>query len=165
MITGAEKQIATLRNEIMSQKVASGLAFSSLLLPENTPTASYEGTASVSGIDQFTPVARLRFRFTRSDGLIDPPLINFAFSTNFEPSYKSFVESKGFTISGPDLGYFDWLYVSGYIAELGDSYIDFYVDFEGVIRDYYFSVGSISFQVTCQAISNVKGGLVVERLI
>lgn len=165
MITNVERRMVALRNELKAMKVSSGLAFSSLLLPENTPTLDYDGTATISGSDYSSPVARIRFRFARNDGLIDPPMINFAFSASFSPSYKNFVESHGFTISGPDLDYFDWVCVSGYIAGIGDGYIDYYVDFKGVIRYYFFSINSISFRITCQAISNVTGDFVVERLI
>lgn len=163
MISDVQLRLVKARNELKAQKVYSGLAYSQLLLPENTPQQSYSGTASLSGSGK--PLARLRFRFRRTDGLIDPPMINFAFTANYSPEYDDFVRSKGFTISGDDLGYFNWREVDGYIAELGDAYVDFYVDFSSSIRDDLFSVNSISFSVNCQAISNVNGTLEVERLV
>lgn len=166
MENNVQKKLVELSNEVKAQKVYSGLAYSNLLLPENTPTLTYSGTASLSGSGgSNTPVARLRFRFTRDDGLLDPPLINFAFTANFTPHYKDFLVSQGFSISGSDLDYFDWIETYGYINEAGDGYVDYYVDFDATIRDYYFSVSSISLTVTCQAISNVYGSFVVERLI
>ncbi|MEE0888131.1 MAG: hypothetical protein U0L97_02865 [Candidatus Saccharimonadaceae bacterium] len=164
MIADIEKRVAKLRNELKAQKVNSGLAYSQLLLPENTPTQSYSSTASLSNPSS-GPVARMRFRFTRTDGLIDSPAINFAFSYSASPTYAGFVRAQGFTISGNDLDYFDTWSVSGYIHGVGDGYVDFYVDLSSELRDAFFSLSTISFSITCQAITNVKGDLTVERLI
>lgn len=164
MIADIEKRVTKLRNELKAQKVNSGLTYSQLLLPENTPTQSYSDTASLTN-PSTGPVARIRFRFTRTDGIIDPPAINFAFNYSTSPTYADFVRAQGFTISGNDLGYFDSWSVSGYIHGMGDRFVDFYVDLSSSIRDAFFSMSTISFSITCQAITNVKGNLIVERLI
>lgn len=164
MVGDVQQRIVKMHNELKAQKVSSGLAYSQLLLPENTPTQTYSDSMSLTGSGT-GPLARVRFRFTRMDGLAEPPLINFDFTATTSPTYKQFVESKGFTISGDDLDYFDWWIVSGYIGELGDSYVDFYVDFKSSIRSNFFSLNSMSFTVSCQAIANVIGDLSVERII
>ena len=164
MIGDVQQRIVGMRNEIKAQKVNSGLTYSQLLLPENTPTASYSGDINLSGSGT-GPLARVRFRFTRTDGLTDPPLINFAFTSSLSPTYKQFVESKGFTISGDDLDYFNWWMMSGYIAGIGDDYVDYYVEVKRNVKTNFFSLNTISFSVTCQAIANVKGVLIEERLI
>lgn len=152
------------RNELRAQKVYSGLVYSNLLLPENTPSISYSETVSLSGSGT-TPVARLRFRFTRTDGLIDTPMINFTVTTNLSPTYKQFAESNGFTFVANDLSYLTTLKGIGYIAELGDGYVDYYVDFSSDIRGDFFSLNTITISASVQAISNVVGTLSVERLI
>lgn len=163
MISDVQLRLVKARNELKAQKVYSGLAYSQLLLPENTPQLSYSGTASLSGSGV---VARVRFRFTRTDGLSDTPMINFTTSTTLSPTYRQFAEANGFTFSTAyDLSYIDTLYANGYIGHLGDGYVDWYVDFDELIRRDFFSLNSIAFSVQVQAIANVAGNLVVERLI
>lgn len=161
-----QQRIVALKNEVKAQKTYSGLAYSQLLMPENTPTQSYSGTASLSGSGE-TPVARIRFRFQRTDGIITAPMINFAYDASITPTYKQYAESYGWTFQGTGAATvfppINW--TSGNIAELGDGYVDFYVNFSNEIRVDFFDLNSISFNVTCQAITNVKGTLSVERLI
>lgn len=164
MTSDIQRRIVALRNEIQGQKTFSGLAFSQLLLPENTPTQTYSGTASLSG-GLYDPVAKVRFRFTRDDGLIEAPAINFAYECTTSPTYVEFVRGVGFTISGDDLGYFDQWGISGYVSEIGDGYVDFIVAIQAAVREAFFSLNSISFSVTCQAVTNVLGTLIVERIL
>lgn len=159
-----QQKIVELRNELQAQKVYSGLAYSSLLLPENTPTRTFTDTVSLSGSGS-GPIARIRFRFIRTDGLLDPPLINFAYSASYSPTYKQFAESNGFSFSANDLDYITLLDISGYIAELGDGYVDYYVEYSRSIKNRLFSLNSISISVEVQAIVAVNGRLEVERLI
>ena len=164
MIYDVEKRLAAVHNELKAQKVYSGLVYSQLLLPENNPVQSYSGTASLSGSGT-DPIARLRFRFIRDDGLLDPPLVAFAVDTSISPTYQQFAESYGFTFEANDLSYFSIFETSSYIAELGDGYVDFYVDFDSFLRGMFFSLNNLSVSVTVQATANVKGTLTVERLI
>ena len=162
MVLDVQNKVTRLRNEIKAQKVFSGLTYSQLLLPENTPSLSYSETVSLSGSG---PVARIRFRFTRTDGLIDPPFINFAYTGSISPTYKSFAESNGFSFSAHDLSYIDRNNISGYIATVGDGYVDFYVEFNSYLRRMFFSRNSLDIAVTCQAIANVAGTLSVEKIV
>lgn len=162
MVMDVQKRIVELHNEVKSQKVFSGLTYSQLLLPENSPVQTYSGTISLSGSGL---ISRLRFRFERKDGLLDTPMISFAYSASISPTYKSFAESNGFSFSANDLSYLDNQNISGYIGEIGDGYVDFYVDFGAALRDMFFSLSSLSISVTCQAISNVLGNLSVEKII
>lgn len=164
MIYDVENRLAKLHNELKAQKVYSGITYSQLLLPENTPSKSYSGTADLSGSGT-DPVARLRFRFTRTDGINEPPLVDFTLQVSISPTYKSFAESYGFVFNANDLSYFTYTNVDGYINEIGDGYVDFYVDFNSYLRSMFFSLSSLSFSVTVQAIANVMGTLVVEKLI
>ncbi|MEE0887893.1 MAG: hypothetical protein U0L97_01615 [Candidatus Saccharimonadaceae bacterium] len=162
MVMDVQNKVTQLRNEVKAQKVFSGLTYSQLLLPENTPTLSYSDTVSLSGSG---PVAKIRFRFTRTDGLVEPPFINFAYTGSISPTYRAFAESYGFSFSANDLSYMDRTNISGYIAGLGDGYIDFYVEFNEYLRDMFFSRNNLTISITCQAIANVAGNLSVERII
>lgn len=159
-----QQRIVALRNELQSQKVFSGLTYSQLLLPENLPTQTYSGNASLSG-DPNSVVARVRFRFTRTDGLMETPAINFTQECKLSPTYAEFVRGNGFTVSGNDLGYYNQWEVSSYVSEIGDGYVDFTVDLQSSCRRTFFSIDSIAFETVCQAITSVRGILTVERLI
>lgn len=164
MIYDVEKRIVKLRNEIKAQKVSAGLTYSQLLMPENTPQLSYTGTATWTS-STTAPVARVRFRFTRTDGLTDPPLINFTHTSACSPTYKEYAVANGFSFSPDiDMTYLDSEIIEGYIGEIGDGYVDFYVDFGMSIVSRYYTLSSIQISTTCQAISNVYGTLTVERL-
>ena len=164
MIRDTQQRIVEIRNELQAQKVFSGLIYSQVLMPENTHQLSYTGEATWSGSED-APIARVRFRFTRTDGLVDPPLINFTHTSSFSPTYKQFAEANGFVFSGGDLSFFSTQGIEGYIADIGDGYVDFYVDFKASIKNLLFSRNSVSISTTCQAVSNVYGTLSVERLI
>lgn len=159
-----QQRIVELKNELKAQKVYSGLTYSQILLPENTPEESYSDTASLSGSGT-TPVARLRFRFTRTDGISEPPLVNFTLDATLNPTYQQYAENNGFTFNVNDLSYMTTREIVGYIGEIGDGYVDFYVDCDSYIRTKFYSLNSIGFSATVQAIANVQGTLVVERLI
>lgn len=161
MIQDVQKRIVSLHNEIKAQKVYSGLTYSQLLLPERAPTQSYSDAVALAGSG---PVAILRFRFIRSDGLIDPPIINFAFDASVSPTYKQFAQNAGFVFSANDLSYIDRSQIAGYIAEVGDGYVDFYIEYSSELRSMFFSLNSLTISATCQAISNVDGNLIVEKL-
>lgn len=162
MAKDVQNRLTHLRNEVKAQKVYSGLTYSQLLLPENTPTQQYLETVSLSGSG---PVAKIRFRFTRTDGINEPPMINFAYNVSLSPTYKAFAESYGFVFSANDLSYIDASYISGYISEVGDGYADFIVEFASYLRDIFFSRDNLGIVITCQAITNVRGNLVVERIV
>lgn len=162
MAMDVQSKVTRLRNEVKAQKVFSGLAYSQLLLPENTPTESYSGTVSLSGSG---PVAKIRFRFTRADGINEPPMINFAYSASISPTYKAFAELYGFRFSANDLTYIDRSAISGYISELGDGYVDFLVEFDGYLRSMFFSRNDLDISIVCQAIANIRGNLIAERVI
>lgn len=159
-----QQKIVELRNELKAQKVFSGLAYSQLLYPENTPSQTYTSTANLSGSGE-TPVARVRFRFTRTDGINETPLVNFAFDASYSPSYKQFAESYGWSFTGNNFDFFEKGDISGYISGAGDNYVDFFIDFNYTIRDALFSLSSIGISATCQAIVAVNGILSVERII
>lgn len=159
-----QQKIVELRNELKAQKVFSGLAYSQLLYPENTPSQTYTSTANLSGSGE-TPVARVRFRFTRTDGINETPLVNFAYDASYSPSYKQFAESYGWSFTGNNFDFFEKEDISGYISGTGDNYVDFFIDFNYTIRDALFSLSSIGISTTCQAIVAVNGILSVERII
>jgi hypothetical protein len=160
---GTQQRIVELRNELQAQKVASGMTNSQFLLPENNPVLSYDDNASLSGDSDI--VARVRFRFTRKDGLTDPPLVNFAWNATYSPSFYDYARSYGWVFTGRDFSFFQIDDIDSYIGEVGDGYVDFYIDYTYFLRDALAPLSSISISIQCQAIANVYGELSVERLI
>lgn len=164
MIGDVQQKIVKLRNELQAQKVSAGVSYSQLLMPENTPTLDYSGsaswTSSTTGL-----IARIRYRFTRTDGLMDPPFINFAYNADYSPTYKEFAIANGFSFSQGNVSYFDYRDIEAYIYAVGDGYVDFYIDWKNSIKNALFSLNSVTITASCQAISNVYGTLSVERLI
>ena len=160
----AQSRLVSIRNELKAQKSYSGIAYSRLLMPENTPSQTYSGSIGLSGSGN-GPLARVRFRFTRTDGLTDPPLVNFAFTASISPTYAEFTRSAGFDFTGNDLDYINSRQISGYIGATGDSTVDFYVDYSRGLSSMFFSINSLGTFINCQAIANVKGTLIEERII
>ena len=146
MIGDIQTRMAKANNELKALKVYSGLSYSSLLLPENIPEQSYSGMASLGGSSD-DMVALLRFRFTRT------------------PDYQTYAEDYGFVFSSGDISYTADSNVTGYIYELGDGYVDYYVDFRGGLNTLYPYLNSIDISARVQALANVRGALSVERLI
>ena len=164
MVGNVPQRIVKMRNELKAQKVSSGIVYSQLLMPTNTPQLSYTGTASWNS-STTSPIARVRFRFTRTDGLLEPPLINFTHTSSYSPSYRDYAQSNGFSFSPTvDMSYFDTQNIEAYIGGVGDGYVDFYIDYKTSIRTLFFSLNSVQISTTCQAISNDYGQLTVERV-
>lgn len=160
-----EKRIVALRNEVKAQKVARELAYSQLLMPENTPSISYSGTATVQGQERFDTLARCRVRFTRTDGKQGAPFVNFPFSFAFSPTYREFEQSVGNTVTGDDVDFVDEQCYVGYVAGAGPNYVDFYIDVTTEVVLNWTPFTSIDFSFTVEAISNVPGTLSVERIL
>lgn len=163
MRKGIQQRIVELRNELQDQKVATGMTSSQFLLPENNPVLSYTGTASLSGDSDL--VARVRFRFTRQDGLTDPPLVNFAWNATYSPTFYEYARSYGWAFTGSDFSFFQTSDVDTYIAEVGDGYVDLYVDYNYELRSALAPLTSVGISIQCQAIASVYGQLSVERLV
>lgn len=165
MISDVEKRLVKIRNEIKAQKVARELAYSQLLMPENTPTINYSGTVAYQGQERFDTLARCRVRFTRTDDGEGAPFVNFPFSFNFVPNYADFIREQGLNMTGDDIEFVDEQCYVGYIAEEGSNYVDFYIDITTEVIFNFEPFTSLDFNFTVEAISNVPGELTVERIL
>ena len=165
MITDTEQRIVNIRNEIQAQKTAQELAYSQLLMPENTPSATYSGTITSGAEERYDTMARVRARFTRSDGVDEPPFVNFPFSLTFIPSYKDFVAQWGEQVTGDDVDFADEQCYIGYVAGTGSNYVDFYIDIPTEIVMTFAPFTSLDFTVTVEAVANVAGTLSMTRLL
>ena len=156
---GVQERLVQIRNELRAQKVASGLAYSSLLFPENTPQATWSGTVDLNSDD---PVI-VKFRFTRKDESLSVPLVDFPFTATVSPTYLEFARTYGFEITADDFTYTNTWDTAGYIGEVGDNYIVFYVEISrAILKSDYFSLSSVGVSLTVQAVSCVYGNLIVE---
>ena len=164
MINDVQNRVIKLRNELKAQKVATELAYSSVLFPENTPSATWSGTINLPT----TPdniIARLRVRFTRSDGVEGAPFVDFAQQVTFSPTYQAYSASLGWTVTGNDTGYVDDQEYTGYIAATGSNYVDYYIDFLRELTSNYYTLSSVQASATVEAISMVEGTLNITRII
>lgn len=160
-----EQRIAKLRDEVRAQKVAGEIAYSTILEPANTPTITV--TERVDWTDELEQIfMRERFRFQRTDGKLEPPVVNFAFSFELIPDFATYLHDEfGVTLSGDDIGYTKNDGVTGYIYETGPDYVDFYVDVDYNAAMDYSSQPDLDIRMTVSAISLVEGTLTSERLI
>ena len=163
MRNDAQRRLVAIRNELKAQKVAGELAYSQLLLPENAPSVSYSGT--VAELSSTYTYARCRVRFTRSDGVNETPVVDFAYNFQFSPNYVEYMATQEVTITGDDTGDTDETCYAGYVAGAGSNYVDFYVDIPADISMTFYGFTSLNFSFTVQAIAMVSGTLTVERLI
>ena len=164
-MTNAEKLIVKFRNELRALKVAFKYAFSSVLMPENVPTASWSGSIAFSG-GTAEALARLRVRFTRSDGRTEPPFVDFAQNVTISPSYPSYSESNlGVKWTGDDINYVDNQLFRCYVADTGVGYVDYYIDFTTLATSVYAMLSSISASINVEAISTVPGTITITRII
>lgn len=165
MINDVQKRLVKIRNEIKAQKVARELAYSQLLMPDNTPSVTYSGTVTDSGSQRYDTLARCRVRFTRSDGIDETPFVDFTYDFKFSPTYVEFEQSWGVTVTGNDTGYVDEQGYVGYVAGSGTNYVDFYIDITTDVVLSFAPFTSLNFTFTAEAISTVPGTLTVTRLL
>ena len=166
MIKDVQNRLVKIRNEIKAQKVARELAYSQLLMPDNTPTKTYSGYIPVGTTAQNGTVARCRVRFTRIDGINSTPFVDFPFDLKFSPNYVQFEASQGVTITGDDTEYVDEQCFVGYIAEAGTNYIDFYIDVtDTLLMVFDPNFPGITFSFTVEAVSTAPGTIDITRLI
>lgn len=164
MTNTLEQRLVKARNELKAQKVAMELAYSSILWPENAATASWSGNVSLTLADEGI-VARFRVRFARTDGKAGAPMVDFAIGVSFSPTYEEYTSSVERTWSGNDLGYVDNQNYTGYTAEAGEGYVDYYIDFIRDLMANYNTLSTIAITIEAEAISIVEGNLTITRLI
>lgn len=163
MIEGVDQRIVKARNELRAQKVAMELAYSSILWPENTPQATWNGSVALQL--QGDVVARFRARFVRSDGIAGAPFVDFAQTVAFSPTYLQYTQSIGWTVTGNDVSYVDDQNYTGYVSGTGSNYVDYYIDIVRDIMANYNQLSTINLAITVQAISMVPGTVTITRLI
>lgn len=151
------------RNEIRAQKVATELAYSSILWPENTPEVTWSGAIAINLSGDM--LARFRVRFTRTDGNTGAPFVDFAQNVSFSPTYLQYCNSMRWTISGNDVNYVDDQNYTGYVAGAGDNYVDYYIDFLRDMAANYNTLSAVNVTIVAQAICMTEGTLTITRLI
>lgn len=160
-----DQRIVQLKNEIRSQKVAGEIAYSSFLAPSNTPSTSVSERIGWNLRDNQL-FLRERFRFQRTDGSSEPPLVNFTFSFELNPDMVTYYRNEfGITVSGYDTNATKNIAVTGYIYETGNGYVDFYVDVDYNLAMEYQSQPPVDITMRVQAISLVNGTINATRLL
>lgn len=161
MIQNIERLINRIRNELRALKASSPLSLGALKFPDQTPTATYNG--SVDTTTQDYVAARVAATFTRTDGETSTPLVDFAFDYTLDPNYVGAMATQGVTISGNDPNAQSEVYVRGYVAETTATSVTYYIDVLNAVVG--LALSSVALELDVQAVSTVNGELEIERII
>lgn len=173
MTVGAENRLVKLRDELQSIKQAPTLGYPKTLKPENTPERSQSATithrGSASGV-----MAEWRARYTRTDGINKPPLVDFPYSVSFSPTYASYQRDVLGHSGADNSGYVERQCYDGFVSGSGQDYIDFSIVINNRLVDYYAypeptedepnpEPVEVRVNVIVQAVATVPGTLTLER--
>lgn len=162
MIQDVQSRIVKVRNELKAQKVASELAYSAMLWPDNAPTATYNGTIDLNNFTD--PAARVAITFTRSDGADSTPYVDLAADTDIF-SFYDWVRSIGGTVSGRDYACEKNNLFVVYADSTTNNSVTFYIDVSQNVYSLSGRLNSTTFSIGISAISPVAGTLSVTRVI
>lgn len=154
-----------IRNEQRAQKVASTLNYGNLILPSSTPSASYSGTVT-NTVDTATGVnARWIATFTRSDGIVKTPQVDFPWDYTLDRGYYDDQLASGWVTSatGRDKRAIDELPFKEGMYELGSNYVKWRIDIAG--SWFYVATNGTGVHLTAQAVSMVPGTLTLVRVV
>lgn len=165
---GVEHRLVQIRNEMYAQKAYSKLNYGALSNAINTPTANWSGWVNNNESVIDSVAASFIVRFTRTDGVKIPPLVDFAYD---------FVQSKYAVqdmldtpteqgrisaIEIVDRYALDEFYYSGKIIESGENYVNFRIDISSLF--HIISQNGANISITVEAISPVEGVITIERV-
>lgn len=160
---GLQSKLVRLRNELKAMKAASELAYSTMLMPENAPTASISGT-----IDFSTPTAvwaRLVVTFTRTDGKTDTPYVDITTAATGDTFTAWVRRQTNGSVTGRDPEWATSRLFMTYAHAASDGSVEFYLD--ATDSGVWLPDGNnrANFSVSVSAISAVPGTLTIARLI
>lgn len=161
-MNSVQQRLVRIRNELRAQKVASERAYSSMLWPENAPTASYNGTFNGYEPASEEVYARVIATFTRTDDKGGAPLVDLAVDSELYTREQS-IKDLGGQISGRDLAYGNNGAFNIYVAETTDSSVTFNIDI--LTTALLAAQETIPFNLFATAISPVPGTLTLRRAI
>lgn len=162
MLQDVQSRIVKIRNELKAQKVASELAYSSMLWPDNAPTISYSGSIDLNNFTD--PAARVAITFTRDDGGDTTPYVDLAVDSDVFGFYD-WVKSIGGTVTGRDYACEENSYFEVYAESTTTNSVTFYVDVNQSVYALSGRLNSTTFSINAVAISPISGTLSVSRVI
>lgn len=162
MISDVEGRIIKSRNELKSLKVATELSYSSMLMPENAPTATYSGSINLNAMND--PMARVTATFTRSDESEITPYVDIMLDTDIF-TYEDWVKSIGGTVSGRDVKWGQSGLFTVYVDNTTDKSVTFNIDVTQNVMQLSGVMSSVDFTIRATAISPVSGTLTLRRAI
>lgn len=160
---GLQSKLVRLRNELKAMKAASELAYSTMLMPENAPTATYSGAIDFSTPQM--PFARLSAVFTRTDGKSEAPYVDITTEATGD-TFAAWVRSQqDGAYTGRDPEWANSYLFTAYAHAVSGGSVEFYID--SISRDPWFWDDNdiANFSLTVTAISAVPGTLTLARLI
>lgn len=159
------RRLLSIQNEQRAQKVATSLNYGQLKLPENTPSASWSGRVRnlinmAEGVN-----ARWVATFTRSDGVVSPPLVSFPYDYSLERYfYDDLIASGQLTgVTSRDKRANDEYNFFDSLLEVGSNYVKWKIEISG--QWYYEASDGTIVNLSVQAVSMVPGTLTLERAV
>lgn len=164
MIQDVQNRIVKVRNELKAQKVASELAYSAMLWPENAPTITYSGSIDLTTISD--PAARVAVTFTRDDGLDGTPYVDLAIDSDIYSLNDWVIDNFGdAALTGRDRYCDKNGQFQVYVDSTTNNSVTYYIDVTQEIYGLAGRMNSTAFSLNITAISPVSGLLSATRLI
>lgn len=162
MIQDVQQSVVRARNELRALKTATELAYSSMLMPENAPTRTYNGNIDLTSIRDI--MARVTATFTRTDGIEGTPYVDLILNTGIF-TFEDWIRSIGGTISGRDIDWGQAGMFTAYVDSTTDTSVTFNIDVNMNVMQLSGVMNDVDFSVKATAISPVQGELVLRRTI
>lgn len=159
------KRLLAIEDELRAQKSAGPFNGGALNVPSMSPEQTWSGFVSNSN-NQVT--ARWVATFTRSDGIDEPPMVDFAWDFSLGKTYYQDMvdDPAGYatSVSGRDKRAIDESKFIDYPQEVGPNFVKWSVDINPD-QWWYYSASGTTVNLTVQAISTVIGTLALVRVI
>lgn len=156
---GVQQRLVAIRNELQAQKIASSLAYSSVLFPDNVPEEYWSGKITTDFSQAI--MASFRATFTRNDEIDSTPLVDFTLDFDI-PTVADWIKAQGGTVTGrdPEAEMENW--VESFVENADDRSVSYRINF---LNGIGAGASEIDARITVRAISPVPGTLKLERTL
>lgn len=166
MRENVQARIVAIRNEQRAQKKAVQLGYGQLVVPD-PPRKTWSGAIDPSNPLNSEYIAKFKARFTRTDGVNQPPLVDFSYTLAASRTNIDARRERGNIIAATDIDALLEGGHSGWVSTAANNYTEFSI----VIRDSgsqgYFmttTTGTSMVALSVTALSPVPGILTIERV-
>lgn len=155
------RRLLAIQDEQRAQKASTVLNYGQLNMPDSIPQATWYGYVAATSADL---AASWVAKFTRSDGVGQPPYVEFPWTFNLEQWFyddPAFV-GPGKSVTGRDKRAVDEHKFNDGAYEIGTNFTSWRIDIDS--RRWPYSSGT-NVTITIQAISMVPGTLTLTRVV